>query len=151
MVPPGWNSVQMLVSLWNFWHPNINQNSSLITKQRINPKNDNRRWAMVVHAFNPSTWEAEAGRYLSLGPAWSWEWVPGQPGLHRETLSQTSQKNKQKKRMTIGSRALPFLVYGLWYSLTSSWTVSCFCLDTSLYDKFVIIHVYNQCILFTFL
>ena len=27
--------------------------------------------AMVVHAFNPSTREAEAGRFLSLGTAWS--------------------------------------------------------------------------------
>jgi hypothetical protein len=43
---------------------------------------------VVAHAYNPSTWEAEAGRFLSLRPAWSTEWVPGQPGLHRETLSQ---------------------------------------------------------------
>jgi hypothetical protein len=27
--------------------------------------------AMVAHDFNPSTWEAEAGRFLSLKPAWS--------------------------------------------------------------------------------
>jgi hypothetical protein len=27
-------------------------------------------WAVVAHAFNPSTWEAEAGRFLSLRPAW---------------------------------------------------------------------------------
>jgi hypothetical protein len=27
--------------------------------------------AVVVHAFNPSTWEAEGGRFLS--PAWSTE------------------------------------------------------------------------------
>jgi hypothetical protein len=43
--------------------------------------------AVVAHAFNLSTWESEAGRYLNLRPAWSTEWVPGQPGLHRETLS----------------------------------------------------------------
>jgi hypothetical protein len=30
-------------------------------------------WAVVVHAFNPSTWEAEAGGFLSLRPAWSTE------------------------------------------------------------------------------
>ena len=24
------------------------------------------RWAVVVHAFNPSTWEAKAGRFLSF-------------------------------------------------------------------------------------
>jgi hypothetical protein len=28
---------------------------------------------MVAHIFNPRTWEAEAGRFLSLGPAWSTE------------------------------------------------------------------------------
>jgi hypothetical protein len=43
---------------------------------------------VVVHAFNPSTREAEAGGFLSSRPAWSTEWVPGQQGLHRETLSQ---------------------------------------------------------------
>jgi hypothetical protein len=42
---------------------------------------------VVAHAFNPSTREAEAGGFLSSRPAWSTEWVPGQPGLHRETLS----------------------------------------------------------------
>jgi hypothetical protein len=45
------------------------------------------------HAFNPSTWEAEAGGFLSSRPAWSTEWVPRQPGLYRETLS----KKKKKK------------------------------------------------------
>jgi hypothetical protein len=30
-------------------------------------------WAVVAHAFNPSTWEAEAGGFMSLRPAWSTE------------------------------------------------------------------------------
>jgi major histocompatibility complex class I len=30
-------------------------------------------WAVVAHAFNPSTWEAEAGGFLSSKPAWSTE------------------------------------------------------------------------------
>jgi hypothetical protein len=46
----------------------------------------------VVHTFNPSTREAEAGGFLSSRPAWSTKWVPGQPGLHRETLSQKKKK-----------------------------------------------------------
>jgi hypothetical protein len=29
--------------------------------------------AGVAHAFNPSTWEAEAGGFLSSRPAWSTE------------------------------------------------------------------------------
>jgi hypothetical protein len=28
---------------------------------------------MVAHAFNPSTWEAEAGGFLSVRPTWSTE------------------------------------------------------------------------------
>jgi hypothetical protein len=50
---------------------------------------------MVAHTFNPSTWEAEAGRSLSSRPAWSTKWVPGQPGLHRETLSRKTKKKKK--------------------------------------------------------
>jgi hypothetical protein len=53
-----------------------------------------RNWAVVAHAFNPSTWEAEAGGFLSSRPVWSTESVPGQPGLHRETLSQKKKKKK---------------------------------------------------------
>jgi hypothetical protein len=54
---------------------------------------------MVVHAFNPSTWEAEAGGFLSSRPAWSTEWAPGQPGLHRETLSQIPPSPKQTNKL----------------------------------------------------
>ena len=58
---------------------------------------------VVVHAFNPSTREAEAGGFPSSRPAWSTKWVPGQPGLYRETLSwKTKQKtNKQTKAWII--------------------------------------------------
>jgi hypothetical protein len=53
---------------------------------------------VVAHAFNPSTWEAEAGGFLSLRPAWSTKWVPGQTGLYRETLSRKTKKKKKKKK-----------------------------------------------------
>jgi hypothetical protein len=57
--------------------------------------------AVVVHAFNPNIWEAEAGRFLSLRPAWSTEWVLGQPGLQRNPVSKTNkQTNKNKKQKT---------------------------------------------------
>jgi hypothetical protein len=36
-------------------------------------KKTNKSHAVVVHAFYPSTWEAEAGRFLSSSPAWSTE------------------------------------------------------------------------------
>jgi transcription elongation factor GreA-like protein len=55
---------------------------------------------VVAHAFNSSTWEAEAGEFLTLRPAWSTEWVPGQPKLLRETLSQKIQKQQQKNKQT---------------------------------------------------
>jgi hypothetical protein len=34
-------------------------------------KTSNLELGVVAHAFNPSTWEAEAGGFLSLRPAWS--------------------------------------------------------------------------------
>jgi hypothetical protein len=55
-------------------------------------------WAVVAHAFNPSTWEAETGGFLSLRPlrpAWSTEWVPEQQVLHKE--KQTKKKKKKDK------------------------------------------------------
>jgi hypothetical protein len=55
---------------------------------------------VMAHAFNPSTHQAEAGRFLSLRSAWSTERVPRHPGLHRERcLKQTNkQTNKQKQK-----------------------------------------------------
>jgi hypothetical protein len=74
-------------------------------------------WAVVAHIFNPSTWEAEAGRFLSLRPAWSTEHVPSQPGLHRETLSQKKKKTKKEIRFKEGYYSLLDLGQGWW-----SWT-----------------------------
>jgi hypothetical protein len=59
--------------------------------------------SVVAQAFNPSTQEAEAGEFLSSRLAWSTKWVPGQPGLHRETLSRKNKnKTKQKKNGIAG-------------------------------------------------
>jgi hypothetical protein len=58
--------------------------------QRPDFKNLSSSWA-VVHAFNPSTQEAEAGGFLSLKLAWSTKWVPGQPELYSETLSRKTK------------------------------------------------------------
>ena len=46
---------------------------------------------LVVHAFDPSTGEAERGRWISLStrPSWSTQGVPGQPRLH--TNKQTNK------------------------------------------------------------
>jgi hypothetical protein len=64
----------------------------------------------VAHAFNPSTREAEAGEFLSSRPAWSTKWVPGQPGLHRETLSWKIKTNKQPKTTTTTKKIVPQLL-----------------------------------------
>jgi hypothetical protein len=53
---------------------------------------------VVAHAFNPSTWEAEEGGFLSSRPAWSTKWIPRQLGLHRETLSRKTNKQTNKRR-----------------------------------------------------
>jgi hypothetical protein len=44
----------------------------LVLKNILHLKNTSSQ-AVIVHAFNPSTWEAEAGRFLSSRPAWSTE------------------------------------------------------------------------------
>ena len=43
---------------------------------------------MVLHTFNPSTQEAEAGSLV-------WVAIPGQPRLQNETLSQTLTGDEQ--------------------------------------------------------
>jgi hypothetical protein len=68
----------------------------------------------VAHAFNPSTQEAEAGVFLSSRQAWSTEWVPGQPGLYRETLSsKTKTKTKQKIIYGMGEKKTITLFHGI--------------------------------------
>ena len=57
---------------------------------------------MVAHAFNPSTWEAEAGRFLSSRPAWSTEWGSRTArATQRNPVSKNkqTQTNKQTKRL----------------------------------------------------
>jgi hypothetical protein len=50
-----------------------------------------------MHTFDPNTQEAEVSESLSSGPAWSTKQVPGQPRLHKETLSQNKTKQKNNK------------------------------------------------------
>jgi hypothetical protein len=54
---------------------------------------------MVVQAFNPRTWEAEAGGFLSLRPPWSTK-VSSRTAraIEKSCLKKTKkQKNKKKK------------------------------------------------------
>jgi hypothetical protein len=54
-------------------------------------------WAVVAYAFNPSTWEAEAGGFLSLRPAWSTEFQDSQKKKKPVLKNKTKQTNKQTK------------------------------------------------------
>jgi hypothetical protein len=44
-----------------------------ICSQKKNKKQKQKQPGVVAHAFNPSTWETEAGGFLSSRPAWSTE------------------------------------------------------------------------------
>lgn len=50
---------------------------------------------LVAQAFISSTQEAREGGFLSLMPTGSKERVPGQPGVHRETMSQKHHERKK--------------------------------------------------------
>jgi hypothetical protein len=54
---------------------------------------------VVVHAFNPSTWEAEAGGFLSSRPASQNEFQDRQGYTEKPCLEKTkNQKPKTKKK-----------------------------------------------------
>jgi hypothetical protein len=70
---------------------------------------------VVEYTFSPSTWGAEAGRFLSSRPVWSTELVPGQPGLHREMLSQkTCLKTNNQTKTILNEQLLERWNQGSW-------------------------------------
>ena len=81
-------------------------------------KESTSRAVVVAHAFNPSTWEAEAGRFLSSRPAWSTEWVPGQPWLHRENLP---WKQKQTNKTNFFGRTFSKELWVLYHFCFLGW------------------------------
>jgi hypothetical protein len=48
---------------------------------------------VAAHVFNASTQRQRNSRLV-----WSTQWVPGQPGLHGETLSWKTKKKKRRKK-----------------------------------------------------
>jgi hypothetical protein len=56
-----------------------------------------KTWLVVAHAFNPSSWEVEAGSFLSSRPASSTKWYQS------ETLSQKKKKNLKKLKLVVAS------------------------------------------------
>jgi hypothetical protein len=71
-------------------------------------KNSQGSWAWWGTPLIPA--QAEAGEFLSSRPAWSSKWVPGQPGLYRETLSwkktKTNKQTNKQKEFSRGSYAV---------------------------------------------
>jgi hypothetical protein len=60
---------EVLTERGNWFGGGMHEGAGSLGSSRSEPS-----WAVVVaHAFNPSTGEAEAGRFLSLRPAWSTE------------------------------------------------------------------------------
>lgn len=54
---------------------------------------------MLVHDYNPNTWETEAHRTMSLMLQWSTEGFPEQPGLHRVTPSYETKTKSIKETL----------------------------------------------------
>jgi hypothetical protein len=61
--------------------------------------------AVVAHAFNPSTWEAEAGGFLSLRPAClQSEFQDSQYYTEKPCLEKQNKTNKQKRIIGVKRR-----------------------------------------------
>ena len=68
--------------------------------------------ALVADAFIKSTWEAKAGRFVSSKPAWTSQWAPGQPGLHREACLGKRNLSRKKKKYQMSILSLPLSFQG---------------------------------------
>jgi hypothetical protein len=56
---------------------------------------------VVAHAYNPSTWKAEAGGFLSSRPAWSTsEFQDSQGYTEKPCLENKTKQNKTNKQKT---------------------------------------------------
>ena len=55
---------------------------------------------MVAHAFNPSTWETEAGGFLSSRPAWSTKMSSRTARAIQKNPVSNKNKNKTKQKKT---------------------------------------------------
>jgi hypothetical protein len=58
---------------------------------------------VVMHAFNPSTWEAEAGGFLSSRPAWSTK-LSSKTARATQTNPFSKTPKKKKKKDSISKR-----------------------------------------------
>jgi hypothetical protein len=121
------------------------------TSQKIQSHHPQTRENMVVRAFNPSTWEAEASRFLISRPACFTKWVPGQPGLQRNPISKNQKKTKtkqtNKQTKTKRGKHAKFLSLVLCYSLQNNY----FQLHSFTSFIFSVFHEFNNSTLYTFI
>jgi hypothetical protein len=61
-----------LSSTWVEWHSLINSVFAVLWK-KLQKENHGAGPGVVEHAFTPSTWEVEAGEFLSSRPTWPTE------------------------------------------------------------------------------
>ena len=97
----------------------------------------------MAHTFNPSTWEAEAGEFLSSRPAWFTDWVPGQPRLHRETLSQEIKNNNNNNNKKCSLRCSRASVIRSGCLITARWHAN---FARHLCFVFGVLYVYMWCL-----
>jgi hypothetical protein len=60
---------------------------------------------VVAHAFNPSTWEAEAGGFLSSRPAWSTSEFQDSQGYSEKPCFGKNKKQKKKQKQKQNKKA----------------------------------------------
>lgn len=63
--------------------------------KRERNKNAHNSWVVMVHTFDPSTWEAETGRYLCI-PVWSTKQALRTAGVVTQKIYVSKNQNKTK-------------------------------------------------------
>jgi hypothetical protein len=85
-----------MVGIFSYPLGHFNAHSYFVPLEMLGPE------LGVAHVFNPRTWEAEAGRFLSSRPAWSTEYSQShteKPCL--EKLKKKKKKEKKEKEMLV--------------------------------------------------
>jgi hypothetical protein len=84
------------MSISAFWDDSTTgkQATSSASGIHVSTENTKSGWDAAAYTFNLNTWEAEAGKSLSSRPAWSTEWVPGQPATQRNLVLKKKERKK---------------------------------------------------------
>ena len=61
---------------------------------------------MVAQAFNPRTWEADTGGFLSSRPAWTARATQRNPASKKKKKQNKQTKTKEKRKQRGGTRGL---------------------------------------------